>query len=121
MTLVRYSTDCIEERKQRKPTEPDIMTPILAAGAFYEDPKKDALLLVGDARLIIIAGSDTSSSAMIHAFYNLARDPSTVRRIREELHQHQIRNDDSFSVTRLQNLEYLNAFINETLRLRKWP
>ncbi|KAI3320354.1 cytochrome P450 monooxygenase-like protein [Xylariaceae sp. AK1471] len=117
MNLVRYSTECIEERKQRKPMEPDIMTPILACGPFYSDPKADALLLVGDARLIIIAGSDTSASTLTHAFYNLARDRSIVQRIREELQQHQICNGNSFSVTELQHLEYLNAFINETLRM----
>ncbi|GAP88827.1 putative cytochrome P450 [Rosellinia necatrix] len=117
MTLVRYSDECIEERKQRKPEEPDIMTPILAAGPFYPDPKADALLLVGDARLIIIAGSDTSASALIHSFYELGRDANVVRKIREELEQHGIRNDDTFSITQLQYLEYLNAFINETLRM----
>ncbi|KAI0399882.1 cytochrome P450 [Xylaria palmicola] len=117
MTLVRYSDECIEERKRRKPAEPDIMTPILAAGAFYEDPQADALLLVGDARLIIIAGSDTSASALIHSFYELARDADVVRRIREELEQHGIRNDETLSITQLQYLEYLNAFINETLRM----
>lgn len=121
MTLVRYSVECIEERKQRKPTEPDIMTPILAAGPFYEDPKADALLLVGDARLIIIAGSDTSASALIHCFYELGRDANVVRKIREELQQHGIRNDETLSITQLQYLEYLNAFINETLRMREWP
>ena len=119
MTLVRYSTECIEERKQRKPTEPDIMPPILAAGPFYEDPKADALLLVGDARLIIIAGSDTSASALIHSFYELGRDARVVQKIRDELEQHGIRNDDSLSVTALQYCEYLNAFINETLRMRE--
>ncbi|KAI1348665.1 cytochrome P450 monooxygenase-like protein [Xylaria sp. FL0043] len=117
MTLVRYSNDCIEERKQRKPAEPDIMTPILAAGPFYEDPKADALLLVGDARLIIIAGSDTSASALIHCFYELGRDARVVQKIREELQQHGVRNDDSLSITQLQYLEYLNGFINETLRM----
>ncbi|KAI0103889.1 cytochrome P450 [Nemania sp. FL0031] len=117
MTLVRYSDECIEERKQRKPTEPDIMTPILAAGPFYEDPKADALLLVGDARLIIIAGSDTSASALIHCFYELGRDANVVRKIREELQQHGIRNDETLSITQLQYLEYLNAFIQETLRM----
>ncbi|KAI1288550.1 cytochrome P450 monooxygenase-like protein [Xylaria venustula] len=117
MTLVRYSTECIEERKQRKPMEPDIMSPILAAGPFYKDPKADALLLVGDARLIIIAGSDTSATTLIHCFYELGRDATVVRRIRDELQAHGIRNDDNFSITQLQYLEYLNAFINETLRL----
>ncbi|KAI2642480.1 cytochrome P450 monooxygenase-like protein [Xylaria nigripes] len=117
MRLVRYSDQCIEERKQRKPSEPDIMTPILAAGPFFKDPKADALMLVGDARLIIIAGSDTSASALIHSFYELARDPSVVQKIRNELQQHGIRNDDSFSITQLQYMQYLNAFINETLRM----
>ncbi|KAI0191377.1 cytochrome P450 monooxygenase-like protein [Xylaria flabelliformis] len=117
MNLVRYSNDCIEERKQRKPAEPDIMTPILAAGPFYADPKADALLLVGDARLIIIAGSDTSASALIHSFYELGRDKRVVQRLREELEQHGIRNDETLCITQLQYLQYMNAFINETLRM----
>ncbi|KAI0191579.1 cytochrome P450 [Astrocystis sublimbata] len=117
MKLVRYSDECIEERKQRKPAEPDLMTPILAAGPFYSDPKADALLLVGDARLIIIAGSDTTATTLIHSFYELGRDPNVVHKIRQELEQHGIRNDESLQIPLLSRMEYLTAFLYETLRL----
>ncbi|KAI1338195.1 cytochrome P450 monooxygenase-like protein [Xylariaceae sp. FL0016] len=115
--LIHYSSDCIEERKRRKPTVPDIMSPIIEAGTFFPDAKRDQLLLVGDARLLIIAGSDTVASTLIHSFYHLARDPSLVRRIRQELNANFIQNDGSFSIQKLQHLEYLNAFIQETLRM----
>ncbi|KAI0597614.1 cytochrome P450 monooxygenase-like protein [Biscogniauxia sp. FL1348] len=118
MRLVRYSTECVEQQKKKaRSARPDIITTILDKGPFFHDPKRDDLLLVGDARLLIIAGSDTTAAAITCAFYYLARDESQVRKLRAELEARGIRNDESFAVQRLQKLEFLNGFINETLRL----
>ena len=94
------------------------MSPILEAGAFFPDDKRrERHLLMGDARLLIVAGSDTTATTLVYCFYHLAKDPSLVDKLRSELEAHSIRNDDSFEVQPLQYLPFLNALINETLRM----
>lgn len=94
------------------------MSHILEAGDFFKgDKERERLLLMGDARLLIVAGSDTTATTLVYCFYHFARDPSLVKKLRDELKEHNIVNDDSFSVTALQYLNYLNALINETLRM----
>ncbi|KAH8682042.1 cytochrome P450 monooxygenase-like protein [Xylariales sp. PMI_506] len=116
--VITYSKDCMQERKKREPKEQDVMSHILGAGPFFHESKRDDLLLTGDARLLIVAGSDTTATTLIHTFYHFAKDSSHVEKIREELAESHIRNDDeSLNPLSLQNLPYLNAVINETLRL----
>ena len=72
--------------------------------------------LNGDCALIIVAGSDTTTSTFTHIFYHLAKSPVIFSKLRKEL--------DSFyefgSDTEFKDLEkamYLNGIINEALRL----
>ena len=97
--------------------EPDIMTHILAADRFFDDPYKEYQFLMGDARLLIIGGSDTTASALTFLFYHFARDPTLADKLRAELEANRIRNDESFTVQSVQHLPYLYALIGETLRL----
>ena len=73
-------------------------------------------LLMADARLLIVAGSDTTSTLMSHLFCHLCQNPQSMEKIRAEVSPFitegcEVKNVD------LQNLEYLNSCINETLRL----
>lgn len=68
--------------------------------------------LRGNSLFIIVAGSDTVSVALDFLFYHLAVFPQHVKKLRAEL--------DGVDITdnrKLQALQYLNALINETLRL----
>jgi tryprostatin B 6-hydroxylase len=83
------------------------------------DPKTQKKLipmLQGDTRLIIIAGSDTTSITLTHLFYYLITVPGLKERVREEVNEYR-ESDGSFSNRRLQSAPLLNACINETLRL----
>lgn len=113
----QYSRDCMAERKKRQPKERDIMSYILECGPFFGNQKRDDLLLVGDARLLIVAGSDTTAATLAHLFYHLGHEPSLVDRIRDELAEYNIVNNQTLDIQALQHLPYLNAVINETLRL----
>lgn len=115
--LLKFSEDSVEQRRKMDVKEADIMTHILAADKFFDDPYKEYQLLMGDARLLIIGGSDTTASALAFLFYHLAEDPDLVKKLRAELEANGIRNDESFTVQSVQNLPYLNALIDETLRL----
>ncbi|KAH7014463.1 cytochrome P450 [Microdochium trichocladiopsis] len=106
-----------DRRSGTAPAEPDVMSHLLDAGAFYPSPRRNDLLLVGDARLLIVAGSDTTASTLVYAFYNLAANPGFAEQVRAELAEHGIHGDEDVSVTALQNLPFMNAVINETLRL----
>lgn len=74
--------------------------------------------LQADAGLIIVAGSDTSSSTLTLALFNLALRPNCLARLRQELAKvfpppTTINNFQALS----KECVYLNAVIDETLRL----
>ena len=72
--------------------------------------------MYGDNRLVIVAGSDTSSSTLVHILYHFAKEPHIIIKLRDELEQIYIPG----SVTELRNIKdakYLNGIVNEALRL----
>lgn len=92
------------------------MSWLLEADPITNDPFKEHMWLVGDARLIIVAGSDTTAATLTHMFYHIARDPIIAARLREEV-KPLVAEDGSFDIKALANADYLNGVINETLRL----
>ncbi|TFY64573.1 hypothetical protein EVJ58_g2549 [Rhodofomes roseus] len=75
-------------------------------------------VLVSNAVTAIVAGSDTTAASLTHALYLLMGHPTCYKRLQSEL-------DAAFppggemptDSAKLAQLEYLNAVINETLRL----
>ena len=78
-----------------KMEERDIMSWLLEADPMSSDPFKEHMWLL---------------------FYHLALSPIIVQNLRKEL-QPLMKEDGSFDNKELQNAEYLNGVINETLRL----
>jgi len=133
--MINYSSNLIAERKKFQPAEQDVMSHILEAGQFFDDPQAEESLLTADARLLVIAGSDTtglsisprfhprarllttSAATLTHALYYIARDPAITTSLRDELVRHNLHNDDNFTIASLAHLPFLNAIINESLRL----
>jgi tryprostatin B 6-hydroxylase len=96
--------------------EKDIMSWLLEAEPMSTDPYQNHMWLVGDSRLIIVAGSDTTAATLTYLWYYLAHDPVHAEKLRKELAP--LRQEDgSFDSKELGNAEYLNGMINETLRL----
>ncbi|KAJ5629814.1 hypothetical protein N7528_003471 [Penicillium herquei] len=71
-----------------------------------------------DCRLMMIAGSDTTGVTLAHAFYYLAKNPSKYKLLQKELDNALGTNPDQFTNDKLKDLPYLEAVINETLRLK---
>ncbi|CZR61640.1 related to pisatin demethylase cytochrome P450 [Phialocephala subalpina] len=113
---ISFCEDQAEKRKQMEVKERDIMSWLLEAEPMSADPFKDHMWLVGDSRLIIVAGSDTTAATLTHLFYHIARDPAYADRLREEL-KPIMQPDGDFDIKDLGNADYLNGMINETLRL----
>jgi cytochrome P450 len=72
--------------------------------------------LNGDCALIIVAGSDTTTATLTHAFYHLARSAQVFSKLRKELDSLYKPGIES-EFRDLQEATYLNGVINETLRL----
>lgn len=91
----------------------DIMSWLLKAYKDDPHPEKD-WSLVQDAKLIIIAGSDTTATTLGFLFYHLAKEPEQVERIRAELRPLA---QEGWTGKDVAQLPVLNGAINEALRL----
>ncbi|GJJ15360.1 hypothetical protein Clacol_009636 [Clathrus columnatus] len=75
-------------------------------------------IIFREANLIIPAGYDSTATANCHAFFYLLSNPTCFKKLRDEVHLHFSTVDEVYLNDDLvQNLPYLNAVINETLRL----
>lgn len=113
-SMRQWSRDQMRERieKQEQVGQDDVSHWLIDASIKNESLEADRLWLNGDANLIIIAGSDTVSAALIFAFYNLARHPKYQQQLAEEL-----KDVDIYDRAQLEGCEFLTAMINENLRL----
>jgi cytochrome P450 len=72
--------------------------------------------LNSNAVLVIVAGTDTTVSILIQAVKKLAKSPHIYRKLQDEIDGLYTRGQ-SITVESVRNLEYLNAVVNEALRL----
>ncbi|KAL3457963.1 cytochrome P450 [Aspergillus heterothallicus] len=68
-----------------------------------------------DSKLIVVAGSDTTSSTITFLFYHIAREPVLLERLRDEIRT--LTGDGQINHQKIQSAQLLNACIYETLRL----
>lgn len=103
----------VENSKKANENGADITSWILKAYQGVEKPQRDPMLQA-DARLIIVAGSDTTAATLTYLFFYLAQDPSQIQALREELRpltQGEWSNKDILVAP------HLNGVINEALRM----
>jgi len=73
--------------------------------------------LWGESNLLIIAGSDTTSTAMAGTFFYLARDARVLHRLIEEIRRTFEDVEEIVSGQKLSGCGYLRACIDETMRM----
>ncbi|KAF8258322.1 high nitrogen upregulated cytochrome P450 monooxygenase 2 [Lactarius quietus] len=71
-----------------------------------------------DGMLAIIAGADTIGSVLTAAVYYLLCNPVAYKRLQAEVDDTFSSGEEPLDVTKLSRMEWLNACINETLRLQ---
>ncbi|KAF2795827.1 putative benzoate 4-monooxygenase cytochrome P450 [Melanomma pulvis-pyrius CBS 109.77] len=71
-----------------------------------------------DARLIIIAGSDTSATANACTLYFLAKHPHVLKKLQENLDAIMPNGAQDWSYDKIKSVVYLDDIINESLRLK---
>lgn len=90
----------------------DIISTALASNAFTEDQ------LVNNMMTFLAAGHETTASALTWAMYLMCQNPTTQTRLRSEILTH-IPSSTGTKITNdiIDNMPYLHAICNETLRL----
>ncbi|KAL0564287.1 hypothetical protein V5O48_017762 [Marasmius crinis-equi] len=86
--------------------------------AGFEKNKPSMEVVASDSVLAIVAGSDTTSTAMTNLFWCLLAHPETYKRLREEIdREYPAGTDPLLDTSRHANMKYLAACLNESMRL----
>jgi cytochrome P450 len=109
--LEKYSRDCFLNRKEKGSSRKDLFYYLL--GEDQGGSQLTELELVLDSRLAIVGGSDTTSIALGCLIYYLVAHQDKYKRLQEEVLEQGGKMDNAT----LSSLPYLDAVINEALRL----
>jgi len=101
------------QRKKEGSQHKDIFHHIMDSDGIATQPPS-AAEVVSDGGLAIIAGADTTSAALAHSLYFLMSNPAQYRRLQAEI---DALGEGTADHGKLAQLPYLNAVINESLRL----
>ncbi|TBU27644.1 high nitrogen upregulated cytochrome P450 monooxygenase 2 [Dichomitus squalens] len=82
-----------------------------------EKPSPAPRQLYDDGVLAVVAGSDTTSSALTSVFNCLLTHPETYAKLQEEVDRFYPTGEDAFSMKHHRDMHYLQAVIYEALRL----
>ncbi|TRX94216.1 hypothetical protein FHL15_004984 [Xylaria flabelliformis] len=107
-----FSESLLKTCLERESGQADIVSEFIRD---YQKSKRDQIdysKLSGDASVLLFTGTDTTASSLIIVLYFLARFPSHVEKIQEELRTVDIRD-----VRALTSLPHLTGTINESMRL----
>ncbi|KAL5359064.1 cytochrome P450 [Aspergillus floccosus] len=114
--FLEFCGKMLVHRVKNKPAIPDVSSALIAHLEGRDPTPTDQLLLDGDARLVVVAGSDTTACTLVTIFYELVRHPEEVDKLRAELAPFRDVNGE-FLHSSIANLDHLNGVINEALRL----
>ncbi|CAN8099361.1 unnamed protein product [Discula destructiva] len=115
----RFIRPLVKYRAENEPHVPDIFHWILSD--YNQNPKpswQEKENLIGDASLIVVAGSDTTAATLTCLFYHFAIYPDVYKKLQQEVDKFFADNDgDSWETSALGRLQYMQACIDESLRL----
>ncbi|KAF7980604.1 hypothetical protein HWV62_37376 [Athelia sp. TMB] len=115
----RFRDFCVERAKSRiaqGSMTKDVFHHFLNESGTEANPPS-MLEVVQDSGLVIIAGSDTTSTVLSSLFWFIMTNPTTYSRLQAEIDSVFPPGEDALDVAKHIHMDYLNAVINETLRL----
>ena len=104
----------VDRRLRKKETRGDFLTQIMKHNGTEREMSRDELM--SNCMLLIPAGSESSSAGIASCMYNILAKPGVARKLAEEIHV-KIRSEDDITFEAVATLEFLDACINEAMRL----
>ncbi|KAJ5813757.1 uncharacterized protein N7503_000507 [Penicillium pulvis] len=102
----------VQNRIKNPPSRPDVFSWLLKSFEQGAKTEQDHHNLHGDTYLISVAGSDTTAATLTNLFFELVKDPQLQKSLQSELDAL-----PNISTDQLTGLKFLDAIINETLRM----
>lgn len=84
---------------------------------LFDGTEINEVELAGYALTLFVEGYETSSSVLGFAIYEMARNPDIQERLYEEITDVLAKHNNEFTFEALQEMEYLDNIIHETMRL----
>ncbi|KAL7925680.1 cytochrome P450 [Trichoderma austrokoningii] len=115
--MVRYADESIARYRNLLDADPTGVKWTLFTKVFQQQGKEEAALspveLRGNASLYIVAGSDSTAATLTYLVWSVCRDPQVKATLLAELRTLPA----DFTIAHLRDMSYLNAVIDETMRL----
>ncbi|KZP20243.1 high nitrogen upregulated cytochrome P450 monooxygenase 2 [Athelia psychrophila] len=113
---VQITKKWVGERGQRGSSIKDLFYHLINEdGLESERPPLEAV--ASEGILAVIAGSDITATTLTALFYYLLKNAEKLSKLRAEIDSHFARDEEPVDFGILAGMEYLNACINEALRL----
>lgn len=105
----------VEERKKSKEHHNDLLDMLLETR--YEDTGEpmSTQQLIDEIKILFIAGHETTANALTFTLHLLANHPEIQQKVLDEITEIEAQTNDV--VEQLQKMTYINAVINESMRL----
>ena len=108
-----FSVARVDRRLEKQDARPDIW------GLVLETPEHRALSrqeMYVNAKLFMIAGTETTATLLSGLTYHLLKNPDKLKKLTSEI-RNSFEREEDISIERLQQLRYLNACLEEGLRM----
>ncbi|KAF9444394.1 cytochrome P450 [Macrolepiota fuliginosa MF-IS2] len=115
--FIDFAEAQVKQRLSKTPKHPDLFHYMIEAAEEADSGMNPESLILQNSLLAIVAGSDTTASILSNVFYYLMRYPDYYKHLQEEI-DGALDGSGSVEADRLTNLAFLNAVLNETLRLQ---
>lgn len=109
----KYSTDRVDRRLSAQTTRPDIWTQVLRREG---DKSLSLAEMHSNSDLFMIAGTETTATLASGLIYYLLMNPEKMKNLQDELRE-TFKEREEINMTRLTHLKYLNACVEEGLRI----
>lgn len=112
----KITEDKISQRLAVSKERKDVLSYIVASGEADPTHSMSRAELEINSMLLVVAGSESVTTALVGAIHWLVRTPTALQSLVQEVRTAYAREED-ITGTSLSKLSYLNAVIQETLRL----